>query len=444
MSQGRTLYDILGVAGDASPGEISSAFASRQAELQGRGDAARDALMALQEAHRILGNPDRRRKYEATLATQAARAAPPRPVSPRGNSRTLLAVAVVAGVVGFAAWKMKPDPSPEPSPTPPRVARSADEPSPRDLKPTPEEEAPGAAAPAASPPPVPPPVVPEGRALSPADLYAVYWPSVVRVTTADANGRFLGQGSGVVTARGTAVTHCHNLKGAHRITVRDGGTDRSAVVSLADAQLDLCNLRVSQFDARVPQVGSLANVRTGQRVYAIGAPWETERALAEGIVSSLHDAGKGVVIQISTPVPPSWDGGALFSTDGQLIGILTARHELGKGINLAVPADWLAKMEPRSESIPSAETPTAIAGMLVGRWHCEDPWNKRSGEYEYGPDGVLQGRKGGVRVPYRVEGMSVRYTARGEPMTLQIESISAGSMVQYFDSGSRLSCKRAR
>ncbi|WP_341676685.1 DnaJ domain-containing protein [Niveibacterium sp. SC-1] len=68
---GQSLYDILGVAEDASDAAIREAFlveSSRHADRDGGPDPAREAcLIAVREAYAILGNPQERAGYDSAL-----------------------------------------------------------------------------------------------------------------------------------------------------------------------------------------------------------------------------------------------------------------------------------------------------------------------------------------------------------------------------------------
>ena len=96
-------------------------------------------------------------------------------------------------------------------------------------------------------------------------------------------------------------------------------------------------------------------VRTGQKVFAIGAPQGLELTISEGIVSSLRETKLGTVIQTTAPISPGSSGGGLFNVSGQLIGITTFQSKTGQNLNFAVPADWIAQMEPRGGPGPSLE-----------------------------------------------------------------------------------------
>lgn len=264
MIQRKTLYDILGVPPSASAEQIASAFRLRQAELEGRGDAARDELVAVRDAHRILVNAERRRKYDATLAVRAPR---PPPAVSHGRSRILLGLAVFAFIAGGVFWKMRPDAAPAPQQRP-RGVELASPPVPAEQKPEATEEA-AKSAEATSPP-----------------------------------------------------------------------------------------------AATTPAPG---------------------------------------------PTPTAGD--------------------------------------PATAAMPVMETPPAIMAALFGNWQCEDPLQKHTAEYDYGRDGLIMvnwGKRGAIKTPYRMEGMIVRYVSRGEPMTLQIDSISAGKMVKYANVETRLTCDKLK
>jgi curved DNA-binding protein CbpA len=70
----QTLYDILGVARDASLEVIVAAGRQRIAELEAAPPPDPNALPLVREAHQILSNPTRRSAYDASLAARAVRA----------------------------------------------------------------------------------------------------------------------------------------------------------------------------------------------------------------------------------------------------------------------------------------------------------------------------------------------------------------------------------
>ena len=76
-----TLYEVLGASPDASDGELRRAYylAARQLHPDLNPDAdTHGAMRTLNDAWAVLGNPERRRRYDAQI-----RVAPPRPNVPR-------------------------------------------------------------------------------------------------------------------------------------------------------------------------------------------------------------------------------------------------------------------------------------------------------------------------------------------------------------------------
>lgn len=71
MPDERTLYDVLGVDRDATPQQLKRAY-RRQVLLThpDTGEADRSRVRRVLEAHRVLSDPDRRRRYDARLAVR--------------------------------------------------------------------------------------------------------------------------------------------------------------------------------------------------------------------------------------------------------------------------------------------------------------------------------------------------------------------------------------
>lgn len=442
----RTHYDVLGVSRGASSVDIAAAFRDKLADLKSK-DGAEEAVATVREAYQVLASPDRRAEYDQELDARAPvrRRAPAAEASvsedDAGHRRYLkYAIPAALVLIAIVGWKMRAKPRP---PEARIVAMTRiDEPAPD--APSPRGEERGVAVASRAPAPA------AAEVMSPEQLFAALSPSIVRVHAGDSR-----QGSGVVIDSGTVITNCHVTQGASSVQVKSGSGMLPATVAVADESLDLCSLRVARLDAPAVNVGTVANLRTGQRVYAIGAPMGLELTISEGIVSGLREADNGKVIQTTAPVSPGSSGGGLFSADGQLVGIVTFQHKFGQNLNFALPADWIAEIRNRkgatahasAKSAPasaSADEPTA-AELVVGSWHCFGPLTGRNGTYSYGADGTLRisaadGRN--VSATYRVVGRAIRYAVQGEMVSFEIESISRDRMVQFIEAGQRLSCER--
>jgi S1-C subfamily serine protease len=170
-----------------------------------------------------------------------------------------------------------------------------------------------------------------------------------------------GSGSGFVWDEvGHVVTNFHVIEGASEATVRlaDGRDYQAALVGASPAH-DIAVLRIGvgfQRPAPVP-VGASADLKVGQKVFAIGNPFGLDWTLTTGIVSALDRslAGEGGatiehLIQTDAAINPGNSGGPLLDSAGRLIGITTAIYSpsgASAGIGFAVPVDTVNRVVPQ-------------------------------------------------------------------------------------------------
>jgi S1-C subfamily serine protease len=186
-------------------------------------------------------------------------------------------------------------------------------------------------------------------------LFAELSRSTARITVHDVSGRTVGLGSGVVVGNGQVITNCHVATAGGTLSVKVGGEQFSASVEVADEEFDLCRLSVSGLTAPAVPIGSIESLRTGQKVYAIGAPQGLELTISDGIVSAFRDMPQGRIIQTTSPISPGSSGGPLFDAYGRLVGIMTFQHRSGQNLNFAVPADWIGQIRSRAATNPLPE-----------------------------------------------------------------------------------------
>jgi S1-C subfamily serine protease len=204
-------------------------------------------------------------------------------------------------------------------------------------------------------------------ALDPSQVFEKVSPSVWVVRTRDAAERPLGLGSAVVVAHGKLVTNCHVLVKAKYVNVRRKNVSYGASLEDADVRRDLCLLKVDNFDAPPVATRARADLKVGERVFAIGNPEGLEVTLSEGLISGLRSmsgalAAQGVdeVIQTTAPISPGSSGGGLFDAEGRLIGITTLYSPFAQNLNIALPADWIAQIHERSQAaLAKQSTPRA-------------------------------------------------------------------------------------
>jgi 2-alkenal reductase len=170
-----------------------------------------------------------------------------------------------------------------------------------------------------------------------------------------------GTGSGFIWDRaGHIVTNFHVVERADRVQVRfRSGDPVSARVVGVSPDHDLAVLRVSEAADRLPPIpiGSSADLRIGQAVFAIGNPFGLSHTLTTGVVSALDrtlptSSGREIagVIQTDAAINPGNSGGPLLDSAGRLIGVNTAiLSESGSsaGIGFAVPVDTVNRIVPQ-------------------------------------------------------------------------------------------------
>jgi serine protease Do len=157
-----------------------------------------------------------------------------------------------------------------------------------------------------------------------------------------------GEGSGfIVSPDGTILTNAHVVNGASEVTVRL--TDRreyTAKVVGVDTKSDIAVIRIPARNLPTVKVGDTRNLRVGEWVVAIGAPFGFENSVTAGIVSAkgrtLPDSGYVPFIQTDVPINPGNSGGPLFNMRGEVIGInsqIYTRSGGYQGVSFSIPID---------------------------------------------------------------------------------------------------------
>jgi S1-C subfamily serine protease len=170
-----------------------------------------------------------------------------------------------------------------------------------------------------------------------------------------------GTGSGFIwDDAGHVVTNFHVIQGASEATVRlaDGRDYRAGLVGVSPSH-DIAVLRIGVGFKRPPPVpiGTSADLRVGQKVFAIGNPFGLDWTLTTGIVSALDrslpsENGPTIdhLIQTDAAINPGNSGGPLLDSAGRLIGITTAIFSpsgASAGIGFAVPVDTVNRVVPQ-------------------------------------------------------------------------------------------------
>ncbi len=215
----------------------------------------------------------------------------------------------------------------------------------------------------------------ETAAPSVAYIFTARIPRGARATAE--NLRPSGAGSGFVwDERGHVVTNNHVVAQADAVVVNlDVGDAIPAKVIGRAPDYDLAVLRLNNVpnNLRPLPIGRSADLKVGQRVYAIGNPFGLARTLTTGIVSATERRlptmrGREIpgVIQTDAAINPGNSGGPLLDSAGRLIGVNTAilsGSGASAGVGFAIPVDVVNRVVP--QLIAEGKVPTPGIGILA-------------------------------------------------------------------------------
>ncbi len=157
-----------------------------------------------------------------------------------------------------------------------------------------------------------------------------------------------GMGSGfIISTDGYIVTNHHVVADAEQIKVKlSDKREYQAELVGSDRQSDVALLKVDAENLPVAQVGNSDQLKVGQWVFAIGAPFGLDRTATQGIVSalgrSLPNENYVPFIQTDVAVNPGNSGGPLFDTAGRVVGInsqIYSRSGGYMGLSFAIPVN---------------------------------------------------------------------------------------------------------
>ncbi len=184
---------------------------------------------------------------------------------------------------------------------------------------------------------------------------------IIRPTSFFTEAAVEGSGSGAVIDRlGHIVTNHHVIEGAREINVTVfTGDSYPAMLVGQDPDNDIAVLRISAPEEVLIPIpfGDSSSLRVGQHIIAIGNPFEYDRTMSTGIISSLNrlitsktKRKMKSIIQIDAALNQGNSGGPLLNSRGQLIGINTAIATStgdNAGIGFAIPSNTISRVVPQ-------------------------------------------------------------------------------------------------
>ena len=178
-------------------------------------------------------------------------------------------------------------------------------------------------------------------------------PSVVTITSNNdlfSNNKS-GFGSGVIFSDdGYIVTNLHIISGQNiDVTLHNGNNYNASIIGV-DKNTDIAVLKISSSEElNAINFANSDNLKTGDRVLAIGNPYGIGLSVSNGIISaSGRDYGNPYLqlIQTDAAINPGNSGGALINENGNLIGInskIFSRTGAYQGIGFAIPSNLVVQ-----------------------------------------------------------------------------------------------------
>lgn len=159
----------------------------------------------------------------------------------------------------------------------------------------------------------------------------------------------LGLGTGVIISdKGYIISNQHVTgdKYSKCYVTLESGEEFTGEVLWADLDIDLSIIKINALTPNFVKIGDSDVIRVGENVYAIGNPigFEFRRTVTSGIISALDRTIKldeetymADLIQTDATINPGSSGGALITSNGELIGINSVKITSAEGIGFAIP-----------------------------------------------------------------------------------------------------------
>ena len=191
-----------------------------------------------------------------------------------------------------------------------------------------------------------------------------------------------GSGSGIIVGKNDdnllIATNYHVVEGADTVSVTciDGET-YEATVNGYDEDKDLAVVSVALSDVsddtldeiEVATIGSSDDLKVGEQVIAIGNALGYGQSVTSGIVSAtertLDGYEGGTLIQTDAAINPGNSGGALLNSNGEVIGINTAKvaTDSVEGMGYAIP---ISDASDTIQNLMNQETKTKVSEAEQG------------------------------------------------------------------------------
>jgi len=181
-----------------------------------------------------------------------------------------------------------------------------------------------------------------------------------------------------ISSNGYIVTNQHIVNGASKISVRGVKGNFSKVyiakIILEDKNNDLAIIKIddqSFTSLGIPPYKINSDISdVGNSVYALGYPLRAtmgdEVKLTNGIISSKTGfQGDITTYQITVPVQPGNSGGPLFDSNGNIIGVINAKHIGAENASYAIKTSYLMNLIQAMNTTPRLPKSNTISSKSL-------------------------------------------------------------------------------
>lgn len=199
------------------------------------------------------------------------------------------------------------------------------------------------------------------------------------------SARYVGQGSGFLIEPGDlAVSALHVVAAGrhHSVVTEDGRSYTVLEVHAYDIDRDLVVLRFGRrYDDRIESpgprpvmpLGHRSRPTVGDAVFTVSSPVGLRSSFSEGVISSLRETERGMLLQITAPLSSGSSGGAVMDRRGRVIGVAISQYAEGQNITFAMPIDTLHRLLERPTRVSTAGFHDRMVehqlGTLEAEWH---------------------------------------------------------------------------
>ena len=167
--------------------------------------------------------------------------------------------------------------------------------------------------------------------------------SVVTLFCYDYDGQLAATGSGFIAFNGrTVITNYHVMTSAYtcKISTNQDISYEVDKILCYSKENDIAILQLDMDTGLQPLTfGDSGVIKKGETVVAIGSPLGIKNTVSTGVLSGRLTEDSMHVLQFTAPISSGSSGGALFDSNGNVIGITYASYIDGQNLNLAIPIE---------------------------------------------------------------------------------------------------------